>query len=184
MRLFFVTTVLSIFALTGCSAKPSVPPPAPPTNAGTPATPPKGPPAINPPPVAQPPQKSSVGNVPAPPVPVPASPVGGNPKDGNTVAAQPGVASQGRSLDGHEGLLVTPVKVYFRAKEMAVFTIQVPGALQLYKANDPQGKAPQTHEDYMTHVINANNIKLPMLPPGHKYVYDPKTEELMVERPQ
>ena len=36
----------------------------------------------------------------------------------------------------------------------------------------------------MENVIKANQIKLPVLPPGHKYVYDPATKQLMVERPK
>ena len=84
----------------------------------------------------------------------------------NRSRAQAGVGIKGRSLDAHEGIVVTPVKQYFRAKESVVFTIQVPQALQLYKATDPQGQGPKTHEDYMREVIEANNIKLPELPPA------------------
>jgi len=35
----------------------------------------------------------------------------------------------------------------------------------------------------MEKIIKANNISLPELPEGHKYVYDPKLEMLMVEKP-
>jgi hypothetical protein len=35
----------------------------------------------------------------------------------------------------------------------------------------------------MQEIIAANQIKLPQLPPGEKYVFDPQTQELMVERP-
>ncbi len=33
----------------------------------------------------------------------------------------------------------------------------------------------------MQRIIKENMIKLPDLPPGDRYVYDPKREELMVE---
>jgi len=35
----------------------------------------------------------------------------------------------------------------------------------------------------MEKVIKANMIQLPELPEGHKYVYDPATKTLMVEKP-
>jgi hypothetical protein len=35
----------------------------------------------------------------------------------------------------------------------------------------------------MKEIIEANSIKLPKLPPGEKYIYDPAKGELQVERP-
>lgn len=106
------------------------------------------------------------------------------PADPNTerVKAEKGVGLKGRSLDQYEGLVVTPAKAFFSAKERIAFEIQVPHALQLYEATN--GEAPKTHDDFMTNIIQANQIKLPILPPGHKYVYDPETKQLMVERPK
>jgi len=71
--------------------------------------------------------------------------------------------------------------VYFRAQERIVFEIEVPQALNLYKAVN--GKGPQTHEEFMEKIIKANNIKLPELLPRERYVYDPEKEQLMVEQP-
>jgi len=76
---------------------------------------------------------------------------------------------------------VTPAKAYFSARERIVFEIAVPKALQLYEATN--GSPPRSHEEFMTQVIEAQGIKLPELPPGQRYVYDPQTKELMVERP-
>lgn len=100
------------------------------------------------------------------------------------VEATVGVGKKGRSLDEHEGIIVTPVKSYFAAKEMAAFDILVPQALALYKATE--GRAPKTHEEFWEKVITPNNLEqqLPELPKGHRYVYDPETEKLMVERPK
>ena len=36
----------------------------------------------------------------------------------------------------------------------------------------------------MEKIIKANQIKLPDLPEGDRYQYDPKTEQLMVESPK
>ena len=41
-----------------------------------------------------------------------------------------------------------------------------------------------SHEEFMEKIVQANNIRLPELPEGHRYLYDPTTNELMVERPK
>jgi hypothetical protein len=97
------------------------------------------------------------------------------------VKAEAGVGAKGRSLDEHEGLLVTPAKAYFSARERIVFDVAVPKALQLYEATN--GSPPGSHEEFMTQVIQAQGIQLPDLPSGQNYVYDPEKKELMVERP-
>ena len=98
------------------------------------------------------------------------------------VKAEKGVGIKGRSLDEYEGPIVTPAKAYFTAKERIIFEIAVPQALALYDATEGQG--PKTHEEFMEKIIEANKIELPMLRPGHKYVFDPETQQLMVERPK
>ncbi len=116
-------------------------------------------------------------NAPAPAAPVapPAPPVM------ETVKAGVGVGIKGRSLDEHEGFVATPAKALFAAKERISFEIEVPHALNLYEASE--GSVPQTHEEFMEKIIVANQIKLPQLPAGHEYKFDPMTKELMVVRP-
>ena len=136
--------------------------------------------------------KSNSGPAPAPIVLAPATPSAPAPpavpanaaQESEQVVAKKGVGIQGRSLDEHDGIVVTPVKTLFAAREMAVFDIQVPQALQLFKAEDPNGAGPQSHDDFMAKVIEANQIKLPKLPEGHTYIFDPKTQQLMVRRPK
>ena len=53
--------------------------------------------------------------------------------------------------------------------------------MEIYKANEEH--APRTHQEFMEKIIDANHRQLPTLPAGQRYVYDPSTEELMVERP-
>ncbi|MDR1268939.1 MAG: hypothetical protein LBK82_05390 [Planctomycetaceae bacterium] len=101
-------------------------------------------------------------------------------------------ADVGAGKKGHYGqtggeqvsdILTVPIATLFRAKEMTAYRIQVPQALQLYKAmND--GKGPETHEVFMKDIIKANNIPLPVLPDGHEYIYDPATEQLMIKIPK
>jgi hypothetical protein len=62
-----------------------------------------------------------------------------------------------------------------------VFQVQIPQALQLYRGT--HGTLPDSHEEFMTQIIQANNISLPDLPPGQEYLWDPDKGELMVRRP-
>jgi hypothetical protein len=98
------------------------------------------------------------------------------------VKAEKGVGIKGRSLDQYEGVLVTPAKAFFSVRERIVFEQQIPHSLNLYKASEGQG--PKSHEEFMEKIVEFNRIKLPQLPPGHKYVYDVEQEMLMVERPK
>lgn len=98
------------------------------------------------------------------------------------VVAEQGVGIKGRSLDEFEGALVTPAKAFFSVRERVVFEIAVPEALKLYEATN--GEGPKSHEEFMAQIVEANQIQLPELPNGHKYVYDPATKQLMVERPK
>jgi hypothetical protein len=98
------------------------------------------------------------------------------------VAAEKGVGAKGRSLDGESGLLVEPVKAFFSVQEKLAFEVQLKQAMDLYKATN--GALPKSHDEFMAQVVKANNINLPELPAGHKYVYDPQQGELQVERPK
>jgi hypothetical protein len=93
--------------------------------------------------------------------------------------AQAGVSGKGNY---GPGVVTTPIGAYFQARERIVFEIAIPGAMNLYVAE--KGYKPKTQEDFMRDIIQFNQIKLPELPPGHKYVYDPQKGELMVEHPQ
>ncbi|MDR0338532.1 MAG: hypothetical protein LBI18_15780 [Planctomycetaceae bacterium] len=112
-----------------------------------------------------------------------------NPKESDVelVKADVGAGKKGHygQTDGEQvsDIITVPVATLFRAKEMTAFRIQVPQALQLYKAMH-DGKGPETHEAFMQDIIRANNIPLPELPDGHEYLYDPATEQLMIKQPK
>jgi hypothetical protein len=122
------------------------------------------------------------------PVPAPNNQANAEPAADETVRVKADVGAGKKGHYGeHEeekptGIITVPVSTLFRAKEATVFRIQIPQAMQLYKAmND--NEAPKTHEEFMEKIINANQIVLPELPAGQKYIYDPKvSEELMVEK--
>ena len=99
-----------------------------------------------------------------------------------TVKAEAGVGKQGQSLQGEGGMLVTPIKAFFNTQQRLTFDVQLKQAFDLYKAKN--GSAPKSHDEYMQKVVAANQIRLPELPAGHKYVYDVEQETLMVERPK
>jgi len=97
------------------------------------------------------------------------------------VKAQAGVGAKGRSLDNEQGLLVTPVKAFFAAKERIAFEQAFYGQYRLYRATED---APKDYDELKAKVLDPYMIKLPPLPPGHKYVWDAGSEELQVERPK
>ena len=93
--------------------------------------------------------------------------------------AEVGAGKKGRNYGG--GIVSEPIRQMFRA-EQRIILLNVESAMKLYKAE--HGKLPASHEDFMKKIIEANSIKLPELPDGERYVYDPKVGELMVERPR
>src|SRR6478672_2289978 len=118
-----------------------------------------------------------------PSAPQPAQPSSLPPPEPGTerVKAQAGVGAKGRSLDNEQGLLVTPVKAFFAAKERIAFEQAFYGQYRLYRATED---APKDYDELKAKVLDPYLIKLPPLPPGHKYVWDAGTEELQVERPK
>lgn len=186
----FATTTLVLAA--GCSKPAQNAPSASPSTATTPAAATSAPPPTAFPPgsAPTPPQFSAGGpayptapGAQTPPSPqeptIPQTPPNAFPP-GNAVAAQAGVGAKGRSLDNEKGVLVTPAKTLFAARERVVFEIQIPQALQLFKASN--GQSPASHDEFMQRVIAENAIQLPQLPAGQRYQYDPMTEQLMVIR--
>jgi hypothetical protein len=102
--------------------------------------------------------------------------------------AQPGVVTEkaeagvtGKGNYGGPGMVTTPISVYFQAREQIIF-LQVQHTMQLYEAE--HGRKPKTEEEFMKEIIEAGQIRLPQLPPGSKYKYDPEKGELLVERSQ
>ena len=51
-------------------------------------------------------------------------------------------------------------------------------ALDLFNASE--GRYPKDYDEFMTRIIKANNIKLPVLPGQWKYAYDVENHKLEV----
>jgi hypothetical protein len=97
------------------------------------------------------------------------------------VKAGVGVGQQGRSLDGDTGvqqMISAPVSAFFKAKERIAFDVQVPHAVNLFRATE--GRLPKNHEEFMEKIIQANQIPLPKLPEGMIYRFHPDSGELWV----
>lgn len=127
-------------------------------------------------------QGASVPPVAPAEVPSPDVSGAGGEASGNTGMAQKagvGVGLRGDSLRNEEGvgkMIASPAVAYFNVREKAVFDIQIPQALNLYKALE--GKLPKTHEEFMEKIVKANAIQLPELKPGMKYRYRPDQGDL------
>jgi hypothetical protein len=98
-------------------------------------------------------------------------------------------AQVGAGAKGHYGgekhvmaPILVPLATYWRASEMTTYNVRIPKAMQLYKANH-DNKAPATHEEFMEEIIKKEMIKLPTLPAGHRYIYDPADEQLKIAKP-
>jgi hypothetical protein len=102
-----------------------------------------------------------------------------------SVKAGVGVGQKGRSLDDQSDvqLMVSyPAVKFFEAKERIAFEIQIPHAVNLFRASE--GRFPKTHEEFMTKIVQANQIVLPELPPGRTYRFDSEKGELWVDPPK
>lgn len=135
-----------------------------------------------PPPPPPPPESSLVQDTPTKTPSKPSERVAPTPRPGMTLEkAGVGSAAQGRGYG--QGIITTPVATYFAARERIMFEITIPDCIRTYKF-EHDFKGPKTHEEFMEKVIKKYGIQLPPLPPGHQYVYDPKNEQLQVEKPQ
>jgi hypothetical protein len=95
--------------------------------------------------------------------------------------ATAGVGKQGEKLLGHndaQRIISGPASELFQLRQRAVFDIQIPQALNLYKAT--HGRAPRSHEEFVSQVLQPNGIALPELRTGMVYQFNTEKEELWV----
>ncbi len=199
MRAILILGTFGLGMLLGCGGYEPAPPPAAPSSPQT-ATAPAPKPAPAPAQPSAPSQSGMTTNMAAasaaagvapldlmggPQGVQPASPAQPAPPPGpNLEKAQAGVGKQGRDYGGGAIMapITVPVRTYFQARDRITFDIQVADAMRLYKATN--GSAPKSHEEFMEKIIKENQIKLPALPPGDRYVYIPEQEQLCVEHTQ
>lgn len=95
--------------------------------------------------------------------------------------ATAGVGKQGEKLQAHnqaQQIISGPASQLFQLRQRAVFDIQIPQALQLYKASN--GRAPRSHDEFVREILQANNLVLPELKDGMVYHFNTQAEELWV----
>ncbi|MCE5267244.1 MAG: hypothetical protein LLG00_05105 [Planctomycetaceae bacterium] len=162
----FLLTSLIVVGLAGCMDR---------EPAGRAKQPPAG--TTAPPAAKQTPPARSVPAVPATPgAKAPAAVPEEKPAKSTSEKAQVGVGEKGRGYPA--GMYAA--KTYWAIQERLAFDL-VDHAMQLFKASE--GRAPKDNAEFMQRIIKENMIKLPELPAGDRYEYDPKTEELMVVHP-
>ncbi len=109
-----------------------------------------------------------------------AVPAEGEPEPAPARRAEVGIGKKGHGYG--TGPIGTPLAVRWRAAERLVFDVQIPHAMNLFKATN--GRAPDSHEEFMKEIVELNRISLPELSEGQYYLYDPAREQLMVYGPQ
>lgn len=89
-----------------------------------------------------------------------------------------GKGNYGVTSEEAASIITVPISTYFHAQEKAVFDIQIPQALSLFQASE--GRFPNSEEEFMQKIVQANQIILPKLPEGDSYVYDVQSHTLMI----
>lgn len=75
--------------------------------------------------------------------------------------------------------VLAPLQAYGPMVEQ-ISKMYVEHAIDLFNASE--GRYPKDYDEFMTRIIKANNIKLPVLPGGWKYAYDVPNHKLEVVR--
>jgi hypothetical protein len=90
-----------------------------------------------------------------------------------------GIGAQGKGYGA--GIVTTPVATLFTVKETIAFKIQIPQAMKFFEAQN--NRKPNSNDEFMEKIIKDNQITLPELPAGEKYIYDPQAGQLMYTHP-
>ena len=70
-----------------------------------------------------------------------------------------------------------PLEILKKAR-VEIPMLAIEHALNLYNA--AEGRFPQSHDEFMTQIISANKIRLPVLPSGLDYQYDVAGHRLVI----
>lgn len=79
-------------------------------------------------------------------------------------------------------IITVPVGELFAVRER-MFLMQLKHTEDLYKANN-DNQMPKTQEEYMEKIIKDGMLKLPDLPDGQEYFYDPEEKQLKIKKPR
>ncbi len=108
-------------------------------------------------------------------------PAADNPGEIQAQKATAGVGKRGQSLEDNEGLakmITGPASALMKVEQRAIFDIQIPHALNLFRASE--GRFPNSHDEFMEKIVKANRLTLPELPAGAVYRFNTEKGELWV----
>ena len=94
------------------------------------------------------------------------------------VKAEAGVGRRGRGYGG--GIITEPIHQYFNIQQTLQFDV-IKHDMNLYHAQ--HNRYPRSMEEFQKEIIEPGQRILPDLPEGEYFVYEPKTGELFVARP-
>jgi hypothetical protein len=135
---------------------------------------------------AQPASAASAENLQTGAAPQSANPGSANPNEPPAVdgaprevtALDPAKGKKSRAAGGYFGAIGG---ARFYAEHSMIFN-NMKHSLDLFNASE--GRYPNSHEEFMAAIIQANQIALPELDPGVEYLYDPEDHQLKVWRPE
>jgi hypothetical protein len=97
----------------------------------------------------------------------------GGPMEMETLGANTG--AQGQGYGG--GLITEPVHQFFSMRNLITWD-QIKHDMDIWQAI--HNRFPKNAQEFQKEILEPANIDLPELPPGKRYVYNPKTGELLV----
>lgn len=101
------------------------------------------------------------------------------PSEPDETSKTAGVGATGKGNDYNEMVYgAVPLREYHHIRERIVFDMTIPAALKNFNAME--GRDPKSNDEFMEKIIKENMIKLPQLPDGDRYEYDPETKQLMI----
>ena len=115
---------------------------------------------------------------PAPAQPAPAS-AEEQPEGERVEATADTVGTKGKGYGG--GIITEPIHQYFRLQDKLKLD-QIEYGLKLYHAE--HGRYPATMQEFVDQILTPQQVKLPELPPGREFVYDPQQGKLFVQSKQ
>ena len=109
------------------------------------------------------------------------------------VEAAPGMSGRGNfgppTGNNPMEIITVPISTLFHTRERLAL-MQLEHAMNLYRAE--HGQLPATHAEFWERIVVANMLhpasgsrnRLPELPPGQEYVFDPRDGQLKVRKPR
>ncbi len=86
------------------------------------------------------------------------------------------VGTKGKGYGG--GIITEPISQYFRLQDRIKLQ-NIEHGVRIFQAQ--HGRYPASMQEFEDEILKPQQVKLPELPPGRKYVYDPQQGKLFVQ---